>query len=307
MLGKLIPSGGGAPLLLTTSTVVVGRNRDCDIPIGCATVSSRHCELQLRDGVWWVRDLGSKNGTAVNGVKWPEHRIVCGDTLSIGRQRFILTCAPPEHAQHSAVQPPAADTPDVEAIALRLLRGPDEPAPATGGPHLSERRPTMDTPRQMPVAPPPTYLGKLVPCGGGDAIVLLRPDVTVGRRPSCDVCVRYPSVSAKHCQLTLRDGYWFVQDLNSSNGTWVDGVRCHRKCLLPDSVLGLAKYYRYTMHYTPQGSGPPPEDEADEVFSQGLLEKAGLAKLMKTGQLPGNPDDDDDSERRRYKLDAQDL
>jgi adenylate cyclase len=127
------------------------------------------------------------------------------------------------------------------------------------------------------------------------------PELTVGRSPACDVCLQFPTVSGKHCRLNLHEGYWFVQDLKSSNGTWVNGVRCQQQCLLPDSVLGLAKH-RFTMHYTPTSAGPPPEEE--DFFAQSLLEKAGLAKRLEAGRLAGTqPNEDDADERVRYRLD----
>jgi adenylate cyclase len=106
--------------------------------------------------------------------------------------------------------------------------------------------------------------------------------LVIGRHPACDVCLQFPSVSGKHCKLNFQEGHWFVEDLHSRNGTWVDGLRCQKKCLLPQSVLGLARY-RFTMHYTPTGPLPPPETDSEDIFAQSLLEKAGLAKLLKAG------------------------
>ncbi len=127
--------------------------------------------------------------------------------------------------------------------------------------------------------------------------------MTVGRNPDCDIRLRFATVSGKHCKLSLQQGYWFVHDLNSRNGTLVDGVRCQSKCLLPASVLGVA-HHRFTVHYTPTGAAPPPEEAtAADVFSQSLLEKAGLAKLLQDGNLPG---EDDDNQSRRIRLDLND-
>jgi hypothetical protein len=47
--------------------------------------------------------------------------------------------------------------------------------------------------------------------------------MTVGRRESCDIVLRFSNVSGQHCQLLLEGGYWFVQDNNSQNGTKVAG------------------------------------------------------------------------------------
>ena len=145
-------------------------------------------------------------------------------------------------------------------------------------------------------------MGKLIPCGGGDPITLLHPELIVGRNRDCDVSLRFPDVSGTHCKLTWQDGYWFVLDLNSSNGTWVNGNRCQKKCLLPESVLALAKH-RFTLHYTPSGEHPPPE-ERENPFAQSLLEKAGLTKHFGNGRLTGRWRDEDDADRRqRYTLD----
>ena len=75
--------------------------------------------------------------------------------------------------------------------------------------------------------------GELTPQGGGDPIPLLKETLTIGRRESCDIVLRFGNVSGQHCQLSLENGYWFVQDNNSQNGTKVNGVRVVRKRLDP--------------------------------------------------------------------------
>ena len=48
--------------------MTIGRSRQCDVVVDDATVSRRHALFSEHDGQWTVEDLGSKNGTAVNGV-----------------------------------------------------------------------------------------------------------------------------------------------------------------------------------------------------------------------------------------------
>ena len=57
--------------------------------------------------------------------------------------------------------------------------------------------------------------GELVPVGGGDNIPLLEKRLLIGRRESCDIVLRFKNVSAHHCQLSVRGGYWYVKDLKS--------------------------------------------------------------------------------------------
>lgn len=75
--------------------VVLGRSRDCDCVLAEPSVSRRHAELR-RDGARWVlRDLGSRNGTRVNGARLlDEAGVGPGDRVSFGDARFRLGEAP---------------------------------------------------------------------------------------------------------------------------------------------------------------------------------------------------------------------
>jgi hypothetical protein len=64
-------------------------------------------------------------------------------------------------------------------------------------------------------------------------------ELLIGRHDSCDVVFRDPSVSRKHARLVFRDHKWIVQDLRSTNGTIVNGVRVGRCELRPGDRLVL--------------------------------------------------------------------
>ena len=121
--------------------------------------------------------------------------------------------------------------------------------------------------------------GELLPKGGGDPVPLLKKALLVGRRESCDIVLRFANVSAHHCQLSCQDGYWYVKDLNSKNGTKVNGLRVASKRLKPGDELSVAKH-KYEVVYSPidlGAAGPPPEDDLPEdIMNQSLLERAGL-------------------------------
>jgi adenylate cyclase len=102
-------------------------------------------------------------------------------------------------------------------------------------------------------------LGQLVPCGGGDVIPLQAKKLLVGRRSHCDIKLDFPNVSSHHCELELRDGYWFVRDLGSSNGVKVNGERCEDSVLMPGDEIGIAKH-SFRIEYA----------------ARSLMEKAGL-------------------------------
>jgi adenylate cyclase len=122
-------------------------------------------------------------------------------------------------------------------------------------------------------------LGELIPLGGGDPIPLLKKNLLVGRRESCDIVLRFSNVSAHHCQLYCNGGYWYVKDLKSRNGVKVNDTRVNEKRLDPGDVLSIAKH-RYDVRYSPYDLGavgpPPVDEEATDIMKQSLLERAGL-------------------------------
>jgi adenylate cyclase len=127
--------------------------------------------------------------------------------------------------------------------------------------------------------------GELVPQGGGDPIPLLKKRLLIGRRETADIVLRFANVSGQHCELIAEDGYWFVVDKSSRNGTKVNGVRvaAMRKRLDPGDSLSIAKH-RYEVRYSPVDHlgavGPPPAEEEPirDILSKSLLDRAGLRR-----------------------------
>jgi hypothetical protein len=63
--------------------------------------------------------------------------------------------------------------------------------------------------------------------------------VAIGRDPGCDVVLFAPEVSRHHAALRFRDGCWILQDLDSRNGTRVNGERVQRCELRPGDLLRI--------------------------------------------------------------------
>ena len=73
-------------------SVVVGRHPLCDIVLSDITVSRHHVELEKTDVGFVVTDLGSLNGTYVNGVRVDRAALASGDAVQIGRFKFVFVC-----------------------------------------------------------------------------------------------------------------------------------------------------------------------------------------------------------------------
>lgn len=76
---------GGEVIAIEESPIVVGRMPGCDVVLDDPNVSRRHAEFRREDGHIIVSDLGSTNGTLVNGEKMSERRLVDGDRITLGR------------------------------------------------------------------------------------------------------------------------------------------------------------------------------------------------------------------------------
>ena len=129
--------------------------------------------------------------------------------------------------------------------------------------------------------------GELIPTGGGDNVPLIRELLTVGRRESCDICMPFPNISGMHCELSFRNGYWYIRDLNSTNGIKVNGVRVADKLLHPGDDISIGKR-RYTIQYNLPADGHVLEEEtSDDILKHSLLERAGLEKPKRDREVRG--------------------
>ena len=137
--------------------LVVGRAPNSDIPIFDPTISRRHAEFECGNGACAIRDLGSSNGTYVNGDRVTQKGIAVGDVVTFGKVSFRVTEAPdlptppprtsPAHATPDTGGRPAGGTIRRQLPALGTrgmlssrLRAPDITVSPTGDESRDERR-----------------------------------------------------------------------------------------------------------------------------------------------------------------------
>jgi hypothetical protein len=78
----VLPDGGRLPL--GGGSVLIGRATDAPVRVSDSSVSRRHAEVRPSGGGWLLVDLGSTNGTRVNGMPVTERRLEDGDVISVG-------------------------------------------------------------------------------------------------------------------------------------------------------------------------------------------------------------------------------
>jgi pSer/pThr/pTyr-binding forkhead associated (FHA) protein len=94
MRAQLIPTDGSDPITIDKDLTVVGRKEDCDLRLDHKSVSKMHCVIVKTDGMLLLRDLGSTNGTRVNGQRVRRAALLPNDQLNIAGFEFKVVLGP---------------------------------------------------------------------------------------------------------------------------------------------------------------------------------------------------------------------
>ena len=90
---RLVPIDGGSTIEIEKDLIVVGRREDCDVLLDHKSVSKQHCVIVKNDGILLIRDLGSTNGTRVNGQRVRRAALLPNDQLFIASLRYNVQVA----------------------------------------------------------------------------------------------------------------------------------------------------------------------------------------------------------------------
>ena len=212
---------------------VLGRSKDCDVQVEDANVSRRHAELRREGSTWWLVDLDSTNGTELNGKRVQRAKLSDGDTITLGATDLVFAVSNDMNVDvdeallalkvafivllylfiwrivRSASRDFGTGPGTLPAQESVLLR----PTEAAGLGLASVTRarlvvlksPALDVGEEIPVDSMPVGIGR----GGQNEIALDGDEFA----------------SAQHARFeTRRDGLW-VEDIGSTNGTFVNGAR----------------------------------------------------------------------------------
>lgn len=80
---------------VTSARVVLGRSRECDVTLADSNVSRRHAELVQEGATYWLVDLGSTNGTLLNGRRITREKLQPGDRITIGSTEAVFDRSSP--------------------------------------------------------------------------------------------------------------------------------------------------------------------------------------------------------------------
>ena len=257
------------PLPLTRQLTLLGREIDNDIVILDDRASRHHAEIRWEHAHPHLLDRASMNGSFVNrqAVRGLVP-LASGDVIELGMQRYRFALA----ADSAAPSTPAEET---------------HKMPGANGSHPAhEAEPLVLT------------LAAMSPAGEGGRGALTRRIwplrtalLTIGRDEGCDLRLTDPSVSRRHAQIVRQPGGYFVADLQSSNGTLLNGepltapaalaagdvltvgvftLRCESTSVASSETSGAAR--QATPHAARPASGAPtlvPTEAARDLATPG--------------------------------------
>jgi EAL domain-containing protein (putative c-di-GMP-specific phosphodiesterase class I) len=121
------PRRGSQRFAIDPLPFVIGRDRNANFMVPSQSVSKRHAEVFEREGRFWIRDLGSRNGTSVNGLRVNEIVLSEGDIIHLAHSEFRYLADQAAEAGGEP-QPPGTDQ----------VKGKTPPSVLQGRPILQE-------------------------------------------------------------------------------------------------------------------------------------------------------------------------
>jgi pSer/pThr/pTyr-binding forkhead associated (FHA) protein len=115
---RLIERGESAEQMreipITQAEFLIGRGADCDLRLWVSSVSRHHCLIRVEKDGAVLCDLGSANGTYVNGQRVrSQTALQGGDLISLGNRNFVV-----ETGDHESLRPEGAPAPAATTIKL---------------------------------------------------------------------------------------------------------------------------------------------------------------------------------------------
>ncbi|HTH63739.1 MAG TPA: FHA domain-containing protein [Gemmatimonadales bacterium] len=220
--GRLVSLTDGREYVIMASSLVMGREAGCDVVVPGKDVSRRHAEIVPSPKGYLLVD-SSTNGVYVNDARVQGQRVLTrGDVIRIGEESFRFYSD--QAAATPAPAPPPPPPPPPPGAESRL-QNTSFGMPVTPRPAVAPANPAPASPAGVTGGAP---LANFLVRGGalkGTRLLVKTPIVNIGRADYNDLIIPDESISTSHAKLQRREGVWVLVDLESTNGTFVDGER----------------------------------------------------------------------------------
>ena len=254
---KNMSSNESIPLI--SASVTLGRSPDCEIVVDCSEASRQHASITRQEGRLTIEDLGSTNGTILNGKRLRKPEVLGGGDIVYIGQVYYQVVDPAASDQGTIVGGRLADIDDNYVVdqfdpSQTGLRMPfpkppgwsdEEPsftASNSGHKLLGALKDQMH--RQSVGADKNVAVFMIISQSGRDTLLPLpagKTTWTLGRDVTNDVEIYEVTISSVHARITLRSDAWHVEDLKSTNGMSINGEKVEQGVLDEGDTLRLGK------------------------------------------------------------------
>lgn len=186
-LAQLVDENNGSVIDIDRWEISIGKSKSNDIVLPMPDVSRFHAVIAKKQKEWVITDTFSKTGVLVNGEKIEEQAVIeDGDIITIGSIPLKFLCA--------------------EALSSQAKS------------QIRNQAKAMNKAQQSNVA-----YAVLVDVVTHKPIYLRKKDVLIGRGSNADIQIALDTVSSEHARIHLTSQGWALSDLNSHNGTKLNG------------------------------------------------------------------------------------
>jgi pSer/pThr/pTyr-binding forkhead associated (FHA) protein len=242
--GRVVCLTDGREYQVTGASLVFGRDAGCDVVVPGKDVSRRHCEIIQTPKGYLLVD-SSTNGTFVNEQRIEGQRVLArADIIRAGDDQFRFYADPapaparPSPGAPSPPPPPPGPRSDPQSAGAARLKDTVHGVPGVPALAVPPAEPSPGT-RAGGAGPLASFLVRTGDLKG-QRLSVRTPVVNIGRADYNDVVLPEASVSTAHAKLQRREGVWVLSDLDSTNGTFVDGERVKGEApLAPGAVVRI--------------------------------------------------------------------
>src|SRR6266702_702064 len=282
--GRVVSLTDGREYVIPGPSLVFGREAGCDVVVAGKDVSRRHAEIVQTPKGYLLVD-SSTNGTFVNEEQVQGQRLLArADVIRLGEEqfRFYADVAAPASSPPSPLPPQGTAASAPPAAPAPPSARPGTPAvPPAAGDRLRHTVHGLEAATPSRVSQGGALANFLVRSGAlkGQRLQVKTPVANIGRAEYNDLVIPDPSVSTTHGKLQRREGIWVLVDLESTNGSFVDGERIKGDAPLApgalvrlgdvqlvfeptDDALGVAKGGGTQVLKTPHSLAPAPAPAA---------------------------------------------
>jgi pSer/pThr/pTyr-binding forkhead associated (FHA) protein len=210
------------------SITSIGRDPGCDISLDSELLSRRHAEIRIARGYLEVTDLGSVNGTLLNGRPIDRAPAYARDQLTIDPYSFLVVGPSINSVNRDSWVSDRTMIKHSDDVESQLLE-------------MDKDHGDIDETELLTIDIMAAYLVEESSLLPDPVITLTRNSIAFGRLPHIDVTLADRSVSKLHARLEFHSGEWFIEDCQSSNGVKVNGVDTLRTALQDGDVFKLGR------------------------------------------------------------------